>query len=121
MAIFAPDLIYHQADGKTINLQRLTKDVARQFRSQGDADWTFTLHDQVHEGGVVVETVAQSGWFAATAFGLLHRVWLLERQGRYVWKLHDGRWCIGEVTILREKVTPAGFQFGLRPRPPFAA
>ena len=112
MGHFAPDLVYTQADGKTITLAQLSSQVAEQLRRFSTADWTSRVESEERNGDTVVEVISQKGTFTATAFGIIHRAWDFERRGRYTWKPLDGRWRIVEVRVLEEKISTARTRFG---------
>jgi hypothetical protein len=116
MAHFAPDLAYHQADGKVIGLDQLSAQVREQLRRFTSADWTSRVESEERNGDRVTEVIAQKGIFVATAFGFIHRTWAFERRGRYTWKVLDGRWRIAEVHVLEERISSAGTRFGKRPK-----
>ena len=112
MAFFAPDLAYRRAGGESVTLPQLTRDVADQFRRFATVDWTSRVESEERNGDRVIEIVSQNGTFGATAFGLLHREWKLERRARYTWKVHEGTWRIAEVQVLEERLTGSGLKFG---------
>jgi hypothetical protein len=116
MSFFSPDLAYRQANGKVVGLRQLTNDVEEQFRRLGAVDWVSRVESEERSPDQVIEVVSQTGTIVTTAFGLLHRMWRLDRRGRYTWRVHDGRWRIAQVDVLEERVVGAGFKFGRRPR-----
>ena len=118
MAFFTPDLAYRQANGATIDRQRLRSDVAQQFHRVASVDWISQVESEERAQDRVIEVVHQTGAFITSAFGLIHRVWRLDRRGRYTWKVHEGRWRIAEVHVLDERIVGDGLNFGLRPRLP---
>ena len=115
--LFAPELRYRQPDGRTIDRDCLTRDVAAQFRRLSRVQWSF-VRDHIEMGeDRATEILTQTGSVGATAFLLVHRTWDLFRKGRYTWRRSGGRWCIEEVEVLEEQVSPGRFQFGFRPSP----
>jgi len=112
MGHFAPDLVYTQADGKAITLAQLSGQVADQLHRFSAADWTSRVESEERNGDTVIEVIAQKGTFTATAFGVIHRAWDFERRGRYVWRVHEGRWRIAEVRVLEEKISTARTRLG---------
>ena len=118
MEFFSPDLHYHQANGRTIGRDQLTRDVQSQFRGMSGVDVAYRTEDVQAEPDGVVETVTQWGWIAARLFGFLHRLWRLERRGRYTWRQTGDGWKIAEFTVLSEHVVGHGFQLGRAPRLP---
>lgn len=113
--LFAPDVAYKQANGTTITRDQLARNVADQFHKLGTAEWTSEVESEDRKPDEVVETVRQTGVFVATAFGFLHRVWRLERRGRYTWRVQDGLWKIAAVEVLEEKLTSEGTKLGGKP------
>src|SRR5882672_11617493 len=116
MSFFTPDLAYRQANGKVITLQQLSHHVEEQFRRIGAVDWISRVESEERSPTQITEVVHQTGTAVTSAFGLLHRVWRLDRRGRYTWKVHDGRWRIAAVDVLEERINGAGMRFGRRPR-----
>ena len=114
MGHFAPDLVYTQADGKTITLAQLSSQVSQQLQRFSSADWVSKVESEERNGDTVVEVITQKGTFNATAFGLIHRAWEFERRGRYTWRVHEGRWRVAEVEVLEEKISAAKTRFGFR-------
>jgi hypothetical protein len=118
MEIFTPDLTYRQPDGQTIDRDTLRKDVARQFKSITAVRWRFARESFEAAGNEVSESLIQTGWIASTAFGILHRLWHLERRGLYTWRRTNRDWQISAVEVHSERVVGAGLQLGWRPRLP---
>ncbi len=118
MRPFAATLRYQQADGRIIDRETLRSQVAKQLKTVTLADWTFRVTDTTPTADGVIETGEQLGWIASTAFGILHRIWHLERRGKYTWHESLVGWQITKVEILEESVRGAGFQLGWRPRAP---
>jgi len=118
MDIFALDLSYRQPDGKTIGRDQLQKDVSQQFNRLSAARWDYARESFQSTPAEATETLSQTAWLATTAFGVIHRLWRLERRGNYTWRRKDNRWQIALVEVVFERVVAAGVQVGLRPRLP---
>ena len=111
--LMAPNLKYRQIDGRTIDRNRLMRDVAVQFRRLNRLESSFSReHIEIGEDRAT-ETLTQSGSVGATAFLVVHRSWDFTRKGRYTWRKSQGRWMIEEVEVLEEQVSPGRFRFGL--------
>lgn len=113
--LFAPELKYHQPDGRTIGRDGLMRDVAAQFRRLDRAHWSFTREHIEVDGDRATEILTQTGSVGVTALLIVHRDWSLYRKGRYAWTRLAGRWVIEEVEVLEEKVTPEAVRLGFRP------
>jgi len=113
---FTPDLVYRQADGNALNREQLTRQVADQFRRLSAADWISRVESEDRVSDRIEEVVRQTGTFVTSAFGLVHRLWKLERRARYTWKMHAGRWRICDVHVIEESLVGAGLKFGAKPR-----
>jgi len=118
MAAFTLDLAYKQLDGTTIGRDALRKDVARQFDRVSAVSSQFARESFQANGTEVSEALRQSVWFATTAFGILHRVWRLERRGLYTWRRGSQGWQIAAVEVFSERLVGAGFQIARRARLP---
>jgi hypothetical protein len=115
MDLFTPDLAYKQANGATLGRDQLARNVADQFHKLDTAEWTSQVESEERTPDAITETVRQTGTFVATAFGFIHRVWRLERRGRYTWRLRDNQWKIAAVEVLEEKMTGEKTKFGGKP------
>lgn len=114
--LMAPDLKYLQIDGRTVDRDRLIRDVAAQFRRLNRLESSFSReHIEIGEDRAT-ETLTQSGSVGASAFLVVHRTWDFTRKARYTWRKSQGRWSIEEVEVLEEQVSPGRVHFGLRPR-----
>jgi hypothetical protein len=111
--LFAPTLAYQQPDGRVIGRDQLMRDVATQFARLSRVRSSFRRLDLALSADGATETLAQVGELAATAFGIIHRRWRLERRGAYSWVEIDGRWVIARVRVDAETMSPAGWSFGL--------
>ncbi|KAA1183896.1 hypothetical protein FP026_07700 [Rhizobium tropici] len=115
-ALFSLDLAYQQVDGSVIGRQQLLSDVAQQFRRRHDATWHFNREDLKVEADEVIETLVQLGTIEASAFGLIHRSWTLNRSAAYVWTTLKGAWTIRRVQVFSEQIRHSGWRFGFRRR-----
>lgn len=114
--LMAPDLKYRQVDGRTLDRDRLMRDVAAQFRRLDRLESSFSReHIEIGEERAT-ETLTQSGSVGVSVFLVVHRTWDFTRKGRYTWRKSQGRWSIEEVEVLEEQVSPGRFHFGLQPR-----
>jgi hypothetical protein len=122
MACFTRDLSYRQADGKVIGWEQLSRDVESQLRRIAASVSTFQRRSLRALSKGAEEELVQTAWGCATAFGLLHRIWHLERNATYSWVVQDGVWRINAVYVASERLSHAGWRFGPRPTlPPVAA
>jgi hypothetical protein len=113
-ALFSPTLAYRRADGTVIDRDRLMRDVAAQFSRLHRATSSFVRETLDVADDEVTETLAQIAYGDATAFGLIHRRWKVDRHGAYTWTKRNGVWTIERVHITSETMTPEGWRFGLR-------
>src|SRR5438034_2560072 len=80
--MFAPVLKYHQPDGRTIDRDRLMRDVAAQFHRLSRFQSSF-VRDHIEFGeDRATEILTQTGSVGATAFLIVHRTWNFTRKGR---------------------------------------
>jgi len=103
-ALFSAGLQYRQTDGQVIDRARLMRDVKAQFDRLDFAESRYTREALVAEGAEATETLLQTILARASAFGILHRSWRIERRGRYDWSIEDGQWKILRVRVLSEEV-----------------
>jgi hypothetical protein len=115
--LFAPGLVYRQADGRVIDRDRLMRDVGAQFRRLSWFRSMFVREQFEFDGNRATETLVQTGSVGTTAFFVVHRVWDLTRRRRYVWEKRSGRWQIEEVEVLQEQVGPGRLHVGFRADP----
>jgi len=118
MAAFSKNLSYRQANGRVIDYETLYQDVAAQLRSVTAAQWSYSREAFSLDQGNATETLLQTGYVATTAFGFVHRIWLLRRRGRYTYVWEDSSWKIGAVEVLDESLSSSGMQFGLNAKLP---
>ena len=111
-ALFHPDLVYSLPDGTNIGREALMRDVRAQFARLDRASSTFTRERlDVDDAGAATETLTQSVVAEASAFGLLRRIWRIERRGDYRWVADGGDWKIAHVRLSRE-TSEARWTFG---------
>lgn len=115
--LFAPALTYRQADGRTIDRDRLMSDVHVQFRRFSWVRSSFVREHIEVKVERVTEILIQTGSVGATAFLVVHRTWELVRRGRYIWGKQGGRWMIEAVEVLEESVSPGRFSIGFQSPP----
>jgi hypothetical protein len=122
MAGFTPDLSYRQANGKVIGKDQLSRDVRSQLVRIAETVPVFKRQSVRPLSDGAEETLVQTVWGFATAFGLLHRIWHLERHATYTWVVLQGVWRIRAVDVHSESLAHAGWRFGRKPTlPPFDA
>ena len=102
--LFGDDLEYVQADGQRIGKARLMKDVAAQFGRIDHAESRFTRESLTIDGHEVSETLRQTARIETSAFGLLRRIFRIERHGMYTWALEGAQWRIVRVRIVQESL-----------------
>ena len=112
--IFSPSLVYQRADGSLIDRGQLMRDVALQFRNLSHAKSSYVRERLITAGDGVTETLVQTAEAQSTAFGILHRLWTLNRRGDYTWSKSSGVWLIERVKIHSESVASAGWRIGRR-------
>ncbi|HEX4302938.1 MAG TPA: nuclear transport factor 2 family protein [Rhizomicrobium sp.] len=113
-ALFSTALAYRQNDGKVIGRDALMRNVAQQFRNLTRVTSTFTRLELAQADNGVVEHLIQSGSAQATAFGFVHRSWVIARVGDYTWTRENGIWVIRQVQVLSETLSPTGWRIGKR-------
>ncbi|WP_337271100.1 nuclear transport factor 2 family protein [Oryzifoliimicrobium ureilyticus] len=111
-ALFSPNLAYQQVDGSVIGRRQLLNDVEVQFRRGYKATWHFSREDLKVDGDEIIETLVQLGTIEASAFGLIHRSWRLNRRAAYVWTKVTGIWMITRVKVFSEELKHSGWRFG---------
>ena len=79
-------------------------DVKAQFDRLDCTESRYTREALEGEGTEAAETLVQIVHARASALGILHRIWRLERRGRYIWSMEDGQWKILNVHVLSEEV-----------------
>jgi Domain of unknown function (DUF4440) len=112
-ALFSPSLSYRQADGRVIGRDELMKNVASQFRRLSMTKSSFSREQFSVGGNEAAETIRQSATAEATAFGLLHRRWKIDRHAAYRWTKINGVWTIGSVSVFSETMTGDGWRLGV--------
>lgn len=117
-AIFAPDLEFVDVGGHRLDLPTLSRQIEKQLRTMSAATTSYRREALDIVDGQAIEVVRQRAWYAASAFGLIHRAWRLERVGRWAWRDGADGWKARRVQVLEEQVTPLGWRFGRRPTPP---
>ena len=118
LSVFSKDLRYHQADGVTIDFERLSLDVQAQLKRISTVDMSSRLKSSERQGDSIIQIYSVQAYLADTAFAVLHRIWKLHREAQFTWREFAEGWLVTEVLVLREKVIGAGFQFRLKPRLP---
>ncbi len=113
-AMFSPTLVYRQADGRTIDRDRLMRHVAGQFRSLSRAESSYARQAIRIDGDTATETLTQTATGTATAFGFIHRSWSVTRQGDYRWIRPQGLWIIDSVIVHAETSAPTGWRLDMR-------
>ncbi|NLS18602.1 hypothetical protein HGP16_18770 [Rhizobium sp. P40RR-XXII] len=112
--LFSPTLAYQQVDGVVIDRRQLMQDVALQFRRRYKAQWQFSREDLNIDLDEITETLNQVVTLEASAFGLIHRTWKLNRRAAYAWTKLSGVWAIERVQVFSEEIKHLGWRFGLR-------
>jgi hypothetical protein len=107
MRTFHPALEYRQRDGQTIGCEQLASDVKAQLDRVSSASSTFRRTALVsnEDGASAIEEGEQSATYEVRAFGVLRRVWSVQRRGRYEWVRTAEGWQIRRVEILHELLT----------------
>jgi hypothetical protein len=107
MDTFHSELEYRQHDGRTIGRDQLAGDVRAQLQRVNAATSTFrrTALATSADWASATEDGEQCATFEVRAFGILRRVWSVQRRGRYEWIRGGDGWQIRRVEILDEKVT----------------
>jgi hypothetical protein len=100
--LFAAGLDYRQADGRAIDRSRLMRNVAAQFSRLNRCHTDFIREALEFDGVIAEETLTQTAWLEASAFGVIRRTWHIWRRGRYTWQLLNGGWKIIRVHVLNE-------------------
>ena len=109
MATFAQDLAFHQADGRVLSREKLSRSVARQFARLVSFDSGFDRQTARVTGRDVTESGTQTAWIALRVFAIFAVRWKVERQGPYTWTRAGSAWLLREVRIEHERVTRLGF------------
>ncbi len=110
--LFAPELAYCQPNGRVIGRDQLMRDVATQFRRLSWVSSSFVRESIEPGDDRAIELLVQTGFALATAFFFIHRIWKLDRRGRYYWKKVGGRWQIDRAEVIEERVS-GSLHFGL--------
>jgi hypothetical protein len=107
MDMFHSALEYRQHDGRTIGREQLAGDVRAQLQRVNTAASTFRRTSLATSADLAsaTENGDQCATFEIRAFGILRRVWSVQRHGRYEWVRGGDGWQIRRVEILDEKVT----------------
>jgi hypothetical protein len=107
MDTFHPTLEYRQHNGRTIGREQLGGDVRAQLQNVNAAASTFrrTALAPSADHASATEEGEQSATFERRAFGIVRRVWTVQRRGRYEWIRTEDGWQIRRAEILDEKVT----------------
>jgi len=119
MDSFAMDLAYRQPDGSVIGRDRLSADVADQFKRMIAAASVYKREAIRTLATGVEEDLVQQAWACTTIFGCVHRTWHIERRGTYTWSDGSGRWRIKSVNVRSERVISSSWFIGRTPQPPF--
>ena len=107
MNTFHSSLEYRQHNGRTITREQLAGDVRTQLQKVNAAASTFRRSALAVSADLAsaTEDGEQLATFEVRAFGVLRRVWSVQRRGRYEWIRSGNGWQIRRVEILDEKVT----------------
>jgi hypothetical protein len=106
MDTFHSALEYRQHDGRTIGYEQLAADVRAQLQKVHTASSTFrrTALAAGVDRTSATEEGEQCATFEVRAFGILRRVWSVQRRGRYEWIRSGDGWQIRRAEILNETV-----------------
>jgi ketosteroid isomerase-like protein len=104
MDVFSPQLTYKQADGRVIDRDQLTRDVADQFASVRSMNTSYFRESIEASDSKVTEVLQQTAWAEVGAFTMFRRKWKIQRRGRYVWTKTSDGWKIIYVEIMEENV-----------------
>ncbi len=88
------------------------KQVKTQFERLDHPTSEFTRESLAVVDGEVQATLVQVASAEARAFGILRRLWRVERRGLYTWAIEDGEWKIKRVHVLSESMR-GRWKFGL--------
>jgi hypothetical protein len=102
MAMFAADLRYKQADGKTIGWQDLARDVGAQFMDVEEMDTAYVRESLQVDNGKATEVLNQTARLTMRNWVFFKRTWHLSRRGRYRWRHSREGWKIEDVEVLSE-------------------
>ncbi len=107
MDTFHPLLEYRQHNGHSISREQLASNVRAQLRRVYAAASTFhrTALTAGADRASATEDGEQCATFEVRAFGILRRIWSVQRRGRYHWIRSEDAWRILRVEVLDEKVT----------------
>jgi hypothetical protein len=93
-------------------LTPLSKDVRVQLSLLQSAETSFTREKLEVVGEEATEVLRQLATVTTKHFGIIRRIWKIERLGKYVWRNTDQGWRIKEVAVLKENVTSGGTKLG---------
>ena len=102
--MFAPDLVYKQANGAEIGREQLRRDVAAQLSRMVSSDSSYTRESLCLEGDDAVEHLLQTASATVRVFGVFRRSWKVQRSGRYFWRKMPTGWKIRRVEVLDERI-----------------
>ncbi len=106
--LFATRLEYVQANGKTIDHASLMRDVATQFKIADRFDSRYTVEALLADRSCVTETTFQTALIKVRAFGILRRIYRIERRGNSTWAQEGGDWKIIATVIFMQTFGPNG-------------
>lgn len=104
MAIFSPDLIYKQLNGKAVSREQIRRDVAGQFARLGKVESRFAREQLEDRGSDVVEHLTQTATAEERILFVFKRTWKVHRRGIYTWILTETGYVISRVEVLEESI-----------------
>ena len=104
IAGFHPRLEYVQSDGRTIDRDRLARDISAQLAAAHRATTEFVRESLCPVPDGAIEVLEQRATFEVRAFLVVHRLWTVHRRGRYEWTWTREGWQIRRVEVLSEEV-----------------
>ena len=104
MSVYADDLEYTQANGKTITRLQLLKDVRNQLHTI--SSFKSTSHREITEvvGDSLTEISTQHATIEVKVFVLFRKNWNLYRRCKRWWRQTKAGWRIYKVEVIEESV-----------------
>jgi len=103
---FTADLVYIQADGKSIGREQLMRDISKQIKQHKAVDSTMNRESiEINDDGTITQVVQHRGSYSVSVFYLFTKKWKLERKGVYTYRKTENGWRICSVEVLSETIS----------------